>query len=143
MAIKNQIIMSIQSLSENVGIARVSTAAFAALVDFTLNEIEEIKVAVSEAVSNAVIHGYEYQDGEIEIKMTLYEDKIEYIIIDHGRGIADIALARQPSYSSDPERMGLGFAFMESFMDELHIESEVNKGTQVRMVKKTLFKTEH
>jgi stage II sporulation protein AB (anti-sigma F factor) len=143
MAIKNQIIMSFQSLSENVGIARVSTAAFAALVDFTLNEIEEIKVAVSEAVSNAVIHGYEYQDGEIEIRMTLYEDKIEYIIIDHGRGIADIALARQPSYSSDPERMGLGFAFMESFMDELHIESEVNKGTQVRMVKKTLFKTEH
>lgn len=143
MAIKNQIIMSFQSLSENVGIARVSTAAFAALVDFTLNEIEEIKVAVSEAVSNAVIHGYEYQDGEIEIKMTLYEDKIEYIIIDHGRGIADIALARQPSYSSDPERMGLGFAFMESFMDELYIESEVNKGTQVRMVKKTLFKTEH
>lgn len=143
MAIKNQIIMSIQSLSENVGIARVSTAAFAALVDFTLNEIEEIKVAVSEAVSNAVIHGYEYQDGTIEIKMTLYEDKIEYIIIDHGKGIADIALARQPSYSSDPERMGLGFAFMESFMDELHIESEVNKGTQVRMVKKTLLKTEH
>jgi stage II sporulation protein AB (anti-sigma F factor) len=143
MAIKNQIIMSFQSLSENVGIARVSTAAFAALVDFTLNEIEEIKVAVSEAVSNAVIHGYEYQDGEIEIKMTLYEDKIEYIIIDHGRGIADIALARQPSYSSDPERMGLGFAFMESFMDELYIESEINKGTQVRMVKKTLFKTEH
>lgn len=143
MAIKNQIVMRIQSLSENVGIARVSTAAFAALVDFTLNEIEEIKVAVSEAVSNAVIHGYEYQDGEIEIKMTLYEDKIEYIIIDHGRGIADIALARQPSYSSDPERMGLGFAFMESFMDELHIESEVNKGTQVRMVKKTLLKTEH
>ncbi|SFL80979.1 anti-sigma F factor [Pelosinus propionicus] len=143
MAIKNQITMSIRSLSENVGIARVSTAAFAAQVDFTLNEIEEIKVAVSEAVSNAVIHGYEYQDGEIQIKMTLYEDKLEYVIIDHGKGIADIALARQPSYSSDPERMGLGFAFMESFMDELYIESEVNKGTLVRMVKKTLLKTEH
>ncbi|EIW18459.1 MULTISPECIES: anti-sigma F factor [Pelosinus] len=143
MAIKNQITMSIRSLSENVGIARVSTAAFAAQVDFTLNEIEEIKVAVSEAVSNAVIHGYEYQDGEIEIKMTLYEDQLEYIIVDHGKGIADIALARQPSYSSDPERMGLGFAFMESFMDELYIESEVNKGTLVRMVKKTLLKTEH
>ncbi|AJQ27761.1 MULTISPECIES: anti-sigma F factor [Pelosinus] len=143
MAIKNQITMSIRSLSENVGIARVSTAAFAAQVDFTLNEIEEIKVAVSEAVSNAVIHGYEYQDGEIQIKMTLYEDQLEYIIVDHGKGIADIALARQPSYSSDPERMGLGFAFMESFMDELYIESEVNKGTLVRMVKKTLLKTEH
>lgn len=143
MAIKNQITMSIRSLSENVGIARVSTAAFAAQVDFTLNEIEEIKVAVSEAVSNAVIHGYEYQDGEIQIKMTLYEDQLEYIIVDHGKGIADITLARQPSYSSDPERMGLGFAFMESFMDELYIESEVNKGTLVRMVKKTLLKTEH
>lgn len=143
MAIKNQIIMSIRSLSENVGIARVSAAAFAAQIDFTLNEIEEIKVAVSEAVSNAVIHGYEYQDGEIEIKMTLYEDRLEFIIIDHGKGIPDIALARQPSYSSDPERMGLGFAFMESFMDELCIESEVNTGTLVKMVKKTLLKTEH
>ena len=143
MAIKNQITMSIQSLSENVGIARVSAAAFAAQIDFTLNEIEEIKVAVSEAVSNAVIHGYEYQNGEIEIKMTLYNDKLEYIIIDHGKGITDIDLARQPSYSTDPERMGLGFAFMESFMDELVITSEVNKGTEVRMVKKTLLKTEH
>ncbi|MDF2634470.1 MAG: anti-sigma regulatory factor, serine/threonine protein kinase [Pelosinus sp.] len=143
MAIKNQITMRIRSLSENVGIARVSAAAFAAQVDFTLNEIEEIKVAVSEAVSNAVIHGYEYQDGEIEITMTLYEDQLEYIIVDHGKGIADIALARQPSYSSDPERMGLGFAFMESFMDELYIESEINKGTLVRMVKKTLLTTEH
>ncbi|AIF51521.1 MULTISPECIES: anti-sigma F factor [unclassified Pelosinus] len=143
MAIKNQITMSIQSLSENVGIARVSAAAFAAQIDFTLNEIEEIKVAVSEAVSNAVIHGYEYQNGEIEIRMTLYNDKLEYIIIDHGKGITDIDLARQPSYSTDPERMGLGFAFMESFMDELAITSEVNKGTEVRMVKKTLLKTEH
>jgi stage II sporulation protein AB (anti-sigma F factor) len=143
MAIKNQITMSIQSLSENVGIARVSAAAFAAQIDFTLNEIEEIKVAVSEAVSNAVIHGYEYQNGEIEIRMTLYNDKLEYIIIDHGKGITDIDLARQPSYSTDPERMGLGFAFMESFMDELAITSEVNKGTEVRMIKKTLLKTEH
>lgn len=143
MAIKNQITMSIQSLSENVGIARVSAAAFAAQIDFTLNEIEEIKVAVSEAVSNAVIHGYEYQNGVIEIRMTLYNDKLEYIIIDHGKGITDIDLARQPSYSTDPERMGLGFAFMESFMDELVIKSEVNKGTEVRMVKKTLLKTEH
>jgi stage II sporulation protein AB (anti-sigma F factor) len=75
--------------------------------------------------------------------MTLYEDQLEYIIVDHGKGIADIALARQPSYSSDPERMGLGFAFMESFMDELYIESEINKGTLVRMVKKTLLTTEH
>ena len=143
MAIKNQIKVYLQSLSENVAIARVTAAAFAAQIDFTLNEIEEIKVAVSEAVSNVVIHGYEQQLGQIELIMNLYEDKLEYIIADNGKGIADVALARQPSYSSDPERMGLGFVFMESFMDELDISSEVNKGTTVRMAKKILSSAAH
>jgi len=136
MAVKNHIKMSIQSLSENVGIARVTSAAFAAQVDLTLSEIEEIKVAISEAISNAVIHAYGHQDGKIDFVMNLYEDKIEYIITDYGKGIADIDLARQPSYSSDPERMGLGFVFMESFMDELDIQSELTKGTTVKMTKK-------
>ncbi|MEG6585661.1 anti-sigma F factor [Dendrosporobacter sp. 1207_IL3150] len=143
MAIKNHVKMSIQSLSENVGIARVTAAAFAAQLDLTLNEIEEIKVAVSEAISNSVIHGYGNQDGVIEFIMNLYDDKIEYIISDYGRGIDDITLARQPSYSSDPERMGLGFVFMESFMDELDIRSEPNKGTTVKMAKKIQSNTAH
>lgn len=143
MAIKNKISVYLQSLSQNVAIARVTAAAFAAQIDFTLNEIEEIKVAVSEAVSNVVIHGYDDQNGQIELIMNLYEDKLEYIIADSGKGIADIALARQPSYSSDPERMGLGFVFMESFMDELDVTSEVNKGTKVRMAKKILLNTAH
>lgn len=143
MAIKNKITIYLQSLSENVAIARVTAAAFAAQIDFTLNEIEEIKVAVSEAVSNVVIHGYEEENGQIELIMNLYEDKLEYIITDSGRGIADIALARQPSYSSDPERMGLGFVFMESFMDELDVTSAVNKGTKVRMAKKILPSAAH
>ena len=143
MAIKNQIKIHVQSLSENVAIARVTAAAFAAQLDFTLNEIEEIKVAVSEAISNAVIHGYAEQPGEIELIMNLYTDMLEYIITDKGKGIANVALAREPSYSSDPERMGLGFVFMESFMDELHVSSEVNKGTTVRMVKKIVPAAAH
>lgn len=143
MAIKNKVTIYLQSLSENVAIARVTAAAFAAQIDFTLNEIEEIKVAVSEAVSNVVIHGYADESGTIELIMNLYEDKLEYIINDQGRGIADITLVRQPSYSSDPERMGLGFVFMESFMDELDVTSTVHQGTTVRMAKKILLNTAH
>ncbi|MEN6412537.1 MAG: anti-sigma F factor [Veillonellales bacterium] len=133
--VKNQLKMSFQSLSENVGIARVTAAAFAAQVELTLSEIEEIKVAVSEAVSNAVIHGYGNDLGIIKLNMTLLENRIEYSIVDYGKGIQDIELARQPSYSSDPERMGLGFVFMESFMDELKIQSKLDAGTTVTMVK--------
>lgn len=143
MAINNHFKMTFVSLSENVGIARVTAAAFAAQLDFTINEIEEIKVAVSEAVSNSVIHGYGDESGEVEVVMNLYDNMVEYIIRDNGRGIEDIEQARQPSYSSDPERMGLGFVFMESFMDELKIESEVSKGTTVRMVKKVQLNKAH
>ncbi|MDR3593032.1 MAG: anti-sigma F factor [Negativicutes bacterium] len=135
MANKNRVKMLFPSSSENVGIARVVAAAFAAQVDLTLSDLEEIKVAVSEAVSNAVIHGYGCSAGEIEFEMTLEDGALVFVVTDFGKGIADIALARQPSYSTDPERMGLGFVFMESFMDELIIESEVGKGTTVRMLK--------
>lgn len=143
MAIKNSFKMTFDSLSENVGIARVTAAAFAAQLDFTINEIDEIKVAVSEAVSNSVIHGYGSESGQVELVMNLYEDNVEYIIKDCGRGIADINQARQPSYSSDPERMGLGFVFMESFMDELAVETEVGQGTTVRMLKKVQLTKAH
>lgn len=137
MTIKNQIKMVLSSLPENVGFARIAAAAFATQHDFTLSDIEEIKVAVSEGISNAVIHAYDNQNsGLIEFMLNLYEDKVEYIIADFGRGIADIALARQPSYSSDAERMGLGFVFMESFMDEFEVASAPGKGTTVRMAKK-------
>ncbi|MDR3564114.1 MAG: anti-sigma F factor [Negativicutes bacterium] len=105
--------------------------------------LEEIKVAISEAVSNAIIHGYGDTIGEIEFTMTLDSDSLEFIVTDYGRGIADIALARQPSYSTDPERMGLGFVFMESFMDQLIVESEVGRGTTVRMAKQIQADQEH
>lgn len=144
--IKNQIKLSLLSSNENVGFARAAAAAFAAQLELTLTEIDEIKVAVSEAVSNAVIHGYGADTQEpryVELTMILYADKLEFTVIDYGRGIANIEEARQPSYSSDPERMGLGFVFMESFMDELEVKSELNQGTTVRMAKMLVPVTEH
>jgi stage II sporulation protein AB (anti-sigma F factor) len=136
MARRNRMSMTFDSRSENVGIARVAAAAFSAQIEFTLPEIEEIKVAISEAVSNAVIHGYSDQEGQIELAMELYETHLEYIVIDWGKGIADVEQARQPAWSTEPERMGLGFVFMESFMDEIEVTSALGKGTTVRMVKK-------
>lgn len=143
MPVKNKVKMTLYSTNENVAIARVTTAAFAAQSEFTVNEIEDIKVAISEAVSNAIIHGYKNELGTIELTMTLYNDWVEFIITDLGQGIENIALARQPSFSTDPERMGLGFVFMESFMDELTVDSVVNQGTTVRMIKRCEQKSVH
>lgn len=144
--LKNKIKLTLLSNSANVALARATAAAFAAQADLTLSEIDEIKVAVSEAVSNSLIHGYgedskinNAHGNYIEITMKLYEDMLEYIITDYGKGIEDIEAACQPSYSTDPERMGLGFVFMESFMDNLDVKSELNRGTTVTMHKK--FKT--
>lgn len=136
MTSKNCLKMVFPSTSENVGIARVAAAAFAAQVDLTLNDLEEIKVAVSEAISNAIIHGYADKLGDIEFTLALFDDRLEFVVTDYGRGIADIEQARRPSFTTAPERMGLGFVFMESFMDELTVESAIDKGTTVRMVKK-------
>lgn len=133
--IKNQLIMEFSSNSENVGVARVAAASFAAQADFTLDAIEEIKVAVSEAVTNAIVHGYRQRAGLVKMILTLYEDRLELVIADNGVGIADVEQVRQPSYSTDPERMGLGFAFMESFTDKLEVTSAVGKGTVVKMIK--------
>jgi len=136
MKTKNEMKLEFTALSENVGIARIVAAAFAAQLDFTLNTLEEIKVAISEAVSNAVIHGYKNSgEGTVHMTLRLLETAVEIVIADEGCGIADIEEARQPAFSSDPERMGLGFVFMESFMDELEVYSELNRGTTVRMIK--------
>ena len=122
------------SLADNVGLARVSVAAFAAQGDFSLPDIEEIKVALSEAVSNAIIHGYQNRaDGWIQIDLELDQSALTLVVEDWGAGIEDVELARQPAYSGDPERMGLGFVFMESFMNGLEIDSTWGKGTRVRM----------
>ncbi|MGI6284668.1 anti-sigma F factor [Neomoorella humiferrea] len=136
MQVKNSMALEFLSLPENVGLARVAVATFAAQVDMTLNELEEIKVAVSEAVSNAIIHGYRGEpSGIVRVAAERTTTGLVIIVEDKGCGIPDIALAMQPAYSSDPERMGLGFSFMQSFMDELEVTSEVNRGTRVRMFK--------
>lgn len=133
---ENYLNISFPSLPENVSLSRVIVASFAAQLDFTLNELEEIRVATSEAVSNCVIHAYRDHQGEIRLELKIEEDTLMIKVIDEGCGIQDLDLAKTPAYSSDPERMGLGLVFMESFMDEMTIESQLEQGTTVLMVKK-------
>lgn len=134
--IENSMALEFLSLPQNIGLARVAVATFAAQVDMTLNELEEIKVAVSEAVSNAIIHGYGGEPrGIVRVAAERTAAGLVITVEDQGCGIPDVAQALQPAFSTDPERMGLGFAFMQSFMDELEVTSEVNRGTRVRMFK--------
>ncbi|HEY8392571.1 MAG TPA: anti-sigma F factor [Capillibacterium sp.] len=133
---ENYLKISFPSLPENVSLARVIVAAFAAQLDFTLNELEEIRVATSEAVSNCVIHAYREKSGEIQMELQIEDGALSIKVIDEGCGIQDLDLAKTPAYSTDPERMGLGLVFMESFMDKMTIESQPNQGTRVLMIKK-------
>lgn len=133
---RNHMKMEIAGLPENVSFARVVVATFASQLDFTLDEIEEIKVAVSEAVSNAIIHGYQNQPGgTVRIWASIEEDRLEVRVEDSGVGIANIEQAMLPAYTTCSDRMGLGFSFMQSFMDEVKVESAVNQGTQIYLRK--------
>jgi len=138
MDIKNYMKLEIPSKSQNEAFARVAVAAFASQLDPTIEEIADIKTVVSEAVTNSIIHGYENEEGIIIIKCKLSENAIEVEVVDHGKGIKDIELARQPLYTSKPEleRSGMGFTVMETFMDEVEINSDENKGTTIVMRKK-------
>ena len=131
----NKAFLTLLSKSENIGLARIAVATFSSNLDFTLSEIEEIKVAVSEAVTNCIIHAYEENKGEIEIIMELNEDELSIEISDYGKGIADIEAVLQPSFSTKEEHMGLGLAFIDSFMDDFEINSKVNKGKTIIMKK--------
>lgn len=125
------------SVADNVALARVMVAAFAAQEEMTLTDLEEIKVAVSEAVSNSIIHGYDNDpNGVVILTAKLVDHALEIVVEDRGKGIADIEQAIQPSFSTDPDRMGLGFAFMQSLMDDFTVESHVGEGTRVFMVRK-------
>ncbi|MDB5083944.1 MAG: anti-sigma factor [Bacilli bacterium] len=134
----NKMKLVFKSLSENESFARVAVAAFVSQLDPTMEEITEIKTVVSEAVTNAIIHGYEGKIGEVEISCSIDQDRIELIFSDQGKGISDLEEARQPLYTSKPEleRSGMGFTIMESFMDDIEVTSEVGSGTQVRLVKR-------
>ncbi|WP_213974852.1 anti-sigma F factor [Tepidanaerobacter acetatoxydans] len=133
----NEMQLDFLSKSQNESFARVVVAAFASQLDPTLDELADIKTAVSEAVTNCIIHGYENTVGVIRIKSKLYTDKIIISVQDWGKGIEDIQKARQPLWTSKPEleRSGMGFTIMEDFMDKLEIESTLGEGTIITMVK--------
>lgn len=134
----NRIKMEFDAISENEGLARVCVAAFAARLDPTLEEINDIKTAVSEAVTNSVIHGYDEKGGRIIMEAAIEGRELEVIITDYGKGIENVERALEPFYTtgSEKERSGMGFTFMEVFMDELEVRSEPDKGTVVKMKKK-------
>lgn len=135
---ENNMRIEFDSLSENEGFARVAVAAFVSSLNPNLEEIEDIKTAVSEAVTNAIIHGYGEQVEKITLSAKIKDRTIFIEVQDKGCGIENISKAMEPMYTTRPdlERSGMGFAFMEAFMDEVHIESKVNQGTIVYMNKK-------
>ena len=124
--------------SDNERFARNVAAAFILELDPTLDELSEIKTAVSEAVTNAIIHGYNEESGTVIMEGYIKDNKIEFVISDSGNGIEDIDKAREPLYTGKPEmeRSGMGFTIMETFMDEVVVKSKVGVGTVIRMSKR-------
>ena len=137
--LNNEMKLEFLSKSNNEAFARIAIAAFVAQLDPTIEEIADLKTAVSEAVTNAIIHGYEEKQGIVKIRAQIIENQVIIEISDSGKGIEDVNLAKQPLYTTKPnlERSGMGFTIMESFMDQVEIESIVGLGTKVTM-KKTI-----
>ena len=135
---KTRMYMEIDAVSENESFARVAVATFASRLNPTLEEIADIKTAVSEAVTNAIIHGYDGKEGIVYITCEIIENVIHITIEDKGKGIDNVAKAREPLFTTKPEeeRSGMGFVFMEIFMDELLVESKLSEGTIIKMSKK-------
>jgi stage II sporulation protein AB (anti-sigma F factor) len=131
----NRAKLIIESRTDNLGLARVTTASFASQLDFTVAEIEELKVAISEAISNSIIHGYQEEVGEIIIDMKLEHEQLVLLVEDEGSGIEDSDEAIKASYTTTDNRMGLGLTFIDSFMDQVEIDSELGVGTKIKMIK--------
>lgn len=131
----NEVRMSFLSRSANEGFARAAVACFAAQLDPTLDELNDIKTAVSEAVTNCIVHGYPNEMGQVTMRLRIFEDNgLEIVVKDQGVGISDVEKARKPLYTTGGEdRSGMGFTIMESFMDSLKVKSTVGKGTTVTM----------
>ena len=134
----NEMELVFDSISVNEGFARVAVAAFMTQLNPTLEEVADVKTAVSEAVTNAIIHGYEKKVEKIRIHCHLKEQVIYIEVQDYGKGIENVKQAMEPMYTSKPEleRSGMGFSFMEAFMDDLEVESVVGEGTKIHMIKK-------
>ena len=153
--LKNEMEIYFDAISRNESFARVAVAAFVAHLNPTLEEIADVKTAVSEAVTNSIIHGYEnlygygihgehpvsecpINPGKVRLKCILEGDVLHIEIEDKGKGIEDLEQAMEPLFTTRPDldRSGMGFAFMEAFMDDLEVESAPDKGTKIRMMKK-------
>lgn len=135
----NFMTLQFSSKSENESFARITVAAFITQLDPTMDELTDIKTVVSEAVTNAIIHGYDNQpDGIITITARIVDETVHLTVEDSGSGIEDLELARQPLYTSKPEleRSGMGFTIIENFMDEMEVISDLGKGTTVKMTKR-------
>ena len=142
---ENEMKLEFISKSSNEAFARVAVAAFAAQLDPTIEELADIKTAVSEAVTNCIIHAYEHKQGIVKIISRLKEKEILIEISDTGKGIENVNIAKEPLYTTKPnlERSGMGFTIMESFMDTMEVESIIGLGTKVKMSKKIKPKTEN
>lgn len=133
----NKMVLEFDSRSENESFARTVIAAFVAKLDPTMEELADIKTAVSEAVTNCIIHGYNNGPGTIALSCQIEDKTIHIEIMDYGVGIQNVEQAMEPLYTTRPdlERSGMGFAFMEAFMDKLEVVSKVNEGTCIKMEK--------
>ena len=134
---KNEMKLIFDARSVNESFARVAVAAFITDLNPTLDEIADIKTAVSEAVTNAIIHGYQDPEEKVELTCKICGTEVDITVEDKGTGIADVKQAMEPFYTSKPEleRSGMGFSFMEAFMDRLEVESSPGNGTRVHMVR--------
>ncbi|HBE13717.1 MAG TPA: anti-sigma F factor [Clostridiales bacterium] len=136
---KNQIKIEFDAVSQNEALARVIICGFLMELHPTVEELCDVKTALSEAVTNSIVHGYKDQSGKIKLICRIYNDKELYIsVTDFGRGIEDISKAREPMFTTDreSERSGMGFTIMETFMDEFKVTSRVGKWTRIVMRKK-------
>lgn len=135
---RNEMETTFLSLAENESFARVVIAAFAVQMSPTVSEIADIKTAVSEAVTNAIVHGYEGTRGMVTLRASIDDHWLTVEVQDHGKGIANIEQAMEPFYTSHPEqeRSGMGFAVMQTFMDELRVDSSLHQGTTIHMRKR-------
>jgi stage II sporulation protein AB (anti-sigma F factor) len=138
MSFDNEVFITMDSKSQNESFARVIVAAFVSVLDPTINEINDIKTAVSEAVTNSIIHGYEGKHGKVYLNCYIKGGVVTIEVFDEGIGIEDIEEARLPLFTSKPdmERSGMGFTVMESFMDDCIVSSKKGDGTKITMSKK-------
>lgn len=136
MTMKNYVSLEFPAIAENVEFARVAVACFASQIDsFTLEEIDDIKLVVSEAVSNTVLHSYSVSGGIVRLSVMRDDGTLTVTVEDFGKGIEDVDQAKEPAFTTDPDRMGMGFTIMEALSDELRVSSVPGEGVKVEIKK--------